>query len=134
MMGDKDEDEGDDNEEAADDLEAEMPAPEMPAEETVEVADEVAVEGAEESKEGSEDLDEATEMKAVATPKGGDNGANASSPVASNGGAKRIDGADPVKMGDAKAESGSKAPAVKDNPDSPKQDGAKLSPAPKAKA
>ena len=41
---------------------------EMPAEETVEVADEVAVEGAEESKR-SEDLDEATEMKAVATPK-----------------------------------------------------------------
>jgi hypothetical protein len=111
-----------------------MPAPEMPAEETVEVADEVAVEGAEDSKEGSEDLDEATEMKAVATPKGGDNGANANSPVASNGGAKRIDGADPVKMGDAKAEAGGKAPAVKPNPDSPAQGDAKMSPAPKPKA
>jgi hypothetical protein len=132
-MGDKDEDEGDDNEEAADDLEAEMPAPEMPAEETVEVADEIAVEGADDSNE-SEELEEATELSAVATPKGGDNGANADSPVSSNGGAKRIDGADPVKMGDAKAEAGGKAPAVKDNPDSPAQGNAKLSPAPKAKA
>ena len=133
MMGDKDEDEGDDNEEAADDLEGEMPSMEMPAEETVEVADEIAVEGADDSND-SEELEEATEMKAVATPKGGDNGANASSPVASNGGAKRIDGADPVKMGDAKAEAGGKAPAVKPNPDAPAQGDAKMSPAPKAKA
>ena len=72
-------------------------------------------------------------MKAVATPKGGDDGANTSSPVA-KGGAKRIDGADPVKMGDAKAEAGGKAPAVKPNPDSPAQGDAKMSPAPKAKA
>ena len=59
---------------------------------------------------------------------------NTSSPVASNGGAKRIDGADPVKMGDAKAEAGGKAPAVKPNPDAPAQGDAKMSPAPKAKA
>jgi hypothetical protein len=111
-----------------------MPAPEMPAEETVEIADEVAVEGEESDSKEGEELEEATEMKAVATPKGGDNGANANSPVASNGGAKRIDGADPVKMGDAKAEAGGKAPAVKPNPDSPAQGDAKMSPAPKPKA
>ena len=104
---------------------------EMPAEETVEVADEVAVEGAEESNEG-EELEEGTEMKAVSTPKNSDD--KSDSPVATNGGAKRIDGADPVKMGDAKAEAGGKAPAVKPNPDAPAQGDAKMSPAPKAKA
>jgi hypothetical protein len=129
MMGDKDEDEGDDNEEAADDLEAEMPAPEMPAEETVEVADEIAVEGADDSDEG-EELDEATELKAVATPKGGDNGANAKSPVAG----KNDMGGTASNIAKGGEEKGGKAPAVKDNPDSPKQGDAKLSPAPKAKA
>ena len=55
---------------------------------------------------------------------------NTKSPVAS----KNDMGGDAGNIAQGGEEAGGKAPAVKDNPDSPKQEKAKLAPAPKPKA
>jgi len=132
MMGDE---EGDDAEVAVDDLEGDDAEAELPAvigEPEVAVADDIRFEDKDkDSKEGDE-IDEATELKKVADPKGGDDD-NTKSPVNAGGGASaKTTHGTPVKLGGDANEKGGTVAAPKDM-GNPKQE-AKLSAVAKPKA